>query len=62
MVWLVGQDWGFLARLASRLRGEAIRLVVVAHPRVASSVPALGLGHLIETSPSIAEALRSVGE
>ena len=62
MTWLVGQDWGFLAELAARLREENIRLVVVANPRVARSVTALGLEVLIETRASVAEALQGAGE
>jgi hypothetical protein len=37
MFWLVGQDWGYLLRLAERLESIDSRLTIIASNRVAES-------------------------
>lgn len=43
MIWLVGQDWGFLLRLTEELEPRSCRLVVLATPHVAKASGHLGI-------------------
>ena len=43
MDWLVGQDWGFLLKLAERLSPHGVRLSMRANRRVVRGGRALGL-------------------
>jgi hypothetical protein len=56
MFWLVGQDWGFLVRLAENLAKGGSELVVVAVGKVAAAAKLLDLDRRFVVVDSLGKA------